>query len=210
MSAPPQDVNEWLNIATDDLCAVAKKRIRLEIESHFQEAVDAHRSDGQTEAQAQTTALKDLGDAEVWAKHFRKSHLTGIEAERLAKQWVHYSKKKDPLDVGKTCVNLLCSLYFISRLEVHGAYWAIFATIQIGLEIGECMIVRSKSLLALRWLTRMDLLGWMCMLAFFAFCQGWVASMCVLFVIFMLPGRKIPLWLKIGKMDRFWEEIPQP
>jgi hypothetical protein len=92
MSAPIQNLTDWLSIATDDLCAAAKERIRLEIESHFQEAVDTHRADGQSEEQAQANALKDLGNPEVEGKRFRKTHLTEDEAERLAKRWASHTK----------------------------------------------------------------------------------------------------------------------
>jgi hypothetical protein len=73
----------WLQIATEDLAATPRERIKREIESHFAEAVAANMDDGQTESSARDTALADLGDPDEAAKKFKKSHLTEAEAKWL-------------------------------------------------------------------------------------------------------------------------------
>lgn len=74
---------EWLEIATRKLSQPAKDRIRLEIEAHYAEAVEAHRENGLSESAAQTSALAELGDAKDAGKRFRKQHITEREAQTL-------------------------------------------------------------------------------------------------------------------------------
>src|SRR5271157_4706339 len=76
---------EWLDIATAELIPPAKRRIRLEIEEHFAAAVESHTAKGCPEIDAQSTALAELGDATVAAKHFRSRHLTEKEARYMAR-----------------------------------------------------------------------------------------------------------------------------
>jgi hypothetical protein len=81
MSAPIKSLPEWLTTATENLSAPAKERIKQEIESHFEQAMESHCAEGLTEPQAQARALTELGDAKAAAKSFRKSHLTAAEAQ---------------------------------------------------------------------------------------------------------------------------------
>ena len=88
------DIHAWLRIATRELAAPAKKRIRLEVEAHYAEAVAAHHKEGLPETYAQKKALAELGDAGKAAKCFRKRYLTTREAEgverafsRLGSRW---------------------------------------------------------------------------------------------------------------------------
>jgi len=74
---------EWLEIATRKLTDASKERIRAEIEVHYAEAVEAHRENGLSEADAQTKGLTDLGDAKAAARRFRKQHLTERENRTL-------------------------------------------------------------------------------------------------------------------------------
>jgi len=76
----PQNLAEWLEIATKRLAAPAKERIRTEIEAHHAEAVEEHLARGLSESAAQVAALVELGDARVVGRHFRKRHLTEREA----------------------------------------------------------------------------------------------------------------------------------
>lgn len=79
----PQTLPEWLEIATRKLTDVSKDRIRLEIEAHYAEAVEAHRENGLSESTAQTSALAELGDAKAAGKRFRKRHVTERDAQTL-------------------------------------------------------------------------------------------------------------------------------
>lgn len=83
-----QTLSEWLEIATRKLTDASKERIRVEIEAHYAEAVEAHREGGLSEADAQSKALRELGDARAAARRFRKQHLTERENE-----WLKFSDK---------------------------------------------------------------------------------------------------------------------
>lgn len=78
-----QTLSEWLEIATRKLTNASKERIRVEIEAHYAEAVEAHREDGLSEADAQTAALRELGDANAAGRRFRKQHLTESDETTL-------------------------------------------------------------------------------------------------------------------------------
>lgn len=80
---PVHTLPDWLEIATRKLAHASKERIRVEIEAHYAEAKEAHRENGLSEADAQTKALAQLGDAKLAARRFRKQHLTEREANRL-------------------------------------------------------------------------------------------------------------------------------
>jgi hypothetical protein len=88
------DIHAWLRFATRGLPVPAKRRIRLEVEAHYAEAVASHRKEGLSETYAQKKALAELGDAGRAAECFRKRYLTTREAEgvdaafsRLGSRW---------------------------------------------------------------------------------------------------------------------------
>jgi hypothetical protein len=85
MITPNKDLCQWLEIATDKLALPAKERIRSEIQAHFDEAIQNHIRDGSYEASAKTAALRELGEAGIAARRFRKQHLTEEEAELIEK-----------------------------------------------------------------------------------------------------------------------------
>ncbi len=79
----PGNLSEWLDIATRELVTLAQKRIRAEIGAHFTEAVHSHQVSGSTEAEAQSAALAELGDAHAAAVRFRREHLTNWDAKSV-------------------------------------------------------------------------------------------------------------------------------
>jgi hypothetical protein len=83
MSARNQNPNpnlaNWLIIATETLCLPAMQRIKLEITSHFEDAVESGLAEGWSETDAEVKALADLGDPRSAAQRFQKEHLTGHE-----------------------------------------------------------------------------------------------------------------------------------
>jgi hypothetical protein len=82
----------WLDAATAKLAAPARERIRGEITAHFTDAVERHLRDGCTETEAREAAVSELGDPQLAAIRFRRSHLTVKEAKRveaLAKNFRH-------------------------------------------------------------------------------------------------------------------------
>jgi hypothetical protein len=218
MSAPIQSLAEWLNTATADLSTVAKERIKLEIESHFQEAAQAYRADGQNEEQAQSAALKDLGDAKVWAKRFRKTHLTEDEATRLAKTWALNRKW-----FGKPKMLVLIYLLYILILAVNYPMWReyhaspLIAAISTGIFLGSPMlaflVVRRYPRPSLGLLVTFEILSMSWFLIYFAYYGTWgtwQVLICMLPAVFMEMRRTVPLWLKLRKIEDFWREMPPP
>lgn len=71
-----KDIDEWLKVATAGLCDEAKARVRSEIESHYQDALDSLVQDGLTEKAVVRQAIEALGDPKAARKIFRSIHLT--------------------------------------------------------------------------------------------------------------------------------------
>ena len=80
---PVTTLNQWLEIATYDLVAPAKERIRSEIEAHYAEAVANHLARGVSQAEAEMAALAELGSAPAAAKKFSKQFLSESAVSRL-------------------------------------------------------------------------------------------------------------------------------
>jgi hypothetical protein len=87
-----QTLSEWLEIVTRKLTDVSKDRIRVEIEGHYTEAVEAHREEGLSETDARTKAVAELGDAKAAARRFRKQHLTEREEKMVTHSEKHWRK----------------------------------------------------------------------------------------------------------------------
>jgi len=80
---PVTTLNQWLEIATYDLVAPAKERIRSEIEAHYAEAVANHLARGVSQGEAEMAALAELGSAPAAAKKFSKQFLSESAVSRL-------------------------------------------------------------------------------------------------------------------------------
>lgn len=114
-----QTLSDWLRIASWRLADSAKERIRIEIEAHYNQAVEAHRGNGLSESAAQATALVELGDPEAAAKRFRKRHLTEWEAEKLRK-----SDKE-----ARSVLGLLFCYLFFPVFIVIALHWKILSQV---------------------------------------------------------------------------------
>ena len=106
-------VSDWLELATNKLAATARKRIGLEVEGHYAEAVRAHVEEGMSEWDAEAAALAELGDAWAAARRFRKQHLTEWEAKNAE------SMVKNARDVYILALSYLVFL-FLPYLMSHG------------------------------------------------------------------------------------------
>jgi hypothetical protein len=80
----PQNLADWLEIATAELAPSAQDRICMDIASHYYEAVDEHERKGLSLSASKGAALAELGDARAAARRFRRAHLTEEESRRLA------------------------------------------------------------------------------------------------------------------------------
>jgi hypothetical protein len=82
----------WLEIATHELDAASRRRIAVEIEAHYAEAVAAHIAAGETESKAHAAALSELGDPIKASWKFQKNYLTDDEAKGI--KWVEDTATK--------------------------------------------------------------------------------------------------------------------
>jgi hypothetical protein len=103
----------WLMGATKDLCAEARTRITLEIETHYLESVEAHLVEGSTLVGAQTKALEELGDAEKAGRSFRRKYLTKRESKKVSKMKV---EAMGPYPKTQILADVLLTVLFISAI----------------------------------------------------------------------------------------------
>ncbi len=212
MSTPIKSLPEWLNAATNNLSAPAKERIKLEIESHFQQAIESHCAEGVTEGQAQTRALAELGDAKAAAKSFRKTYLTATEAivigttlnryRRVSVQCYHY---------GGYLLGFVVGYYILKKQHAPLIFPAILAIIILTFQTiclwgARWPVCRSSvrlffTLQMLIWFTTMTLCG--CYLQWgFGF---------LIFITIMSTNHleSLRLWFKIQRAhDLGWETPP--
>jgi hypothetical protein len=76
-------LDSWLRQATRHLAKDSVTRVRTEIQEHFESTRDAAIVDGATAEQADTFALKALGDAKAANRQYRRVLLTSAEARML-------------------------------------------------------------------------------------------------------------------------------
>ena len=80
---PEDELQWWLDRATDGLCDIAKRRVEAEIRAHYAEAVAAGTAEGLNEDDAHDAAMTALGDETEAREAFFKTYLTEREAEGL-------------------------------------------------------------------------------------------------------------------------------
>jgi len=88
----PVLLRRWLHVATKGLCTSASERIREEVTSHYDGAMEELLGHGMSWVIADEKAVKHLGDAKKANREYRKIYFTR-EEERLLAQ---YSKSASP------------------------------------------------------------------------------------------------------------------
>ena len=78
------DLENWIARATTALCSDAQSRIRIEIESHYRDAVVTLTQSGLDVDAAHKAAIKSLGDPAAALEAFRKTYLTSWQDQLLA------------------------------------------------------------------------------------------------------------------------------
>jgi hypothetical protein len=154
----PQDLFEWLEIATRKLASRAKQRICAEVASHYEEAVDGHLQNGLPIEAAQSAALAELGDARAAGRRFRRTHLTVSEFRAVSRlltgaprNWVGPS-----VQAAGNC--LICLMTFVNlrlfRVTDSFAY-AMVAVLLLSRIIPIVMARRESAAPTPRWLVLM-------------------------------------------------------
>ena len=72
----PETFEQWLQTATSNLPAHIQAVIQSEFENHFQDACEAHQTNGQGPQEAQRNALADLGSPLVVSEHLLATHVS--------------------------------------------------------------------------------------------------------------------------------------
>jgi hypothetical protein len=212
-----QDLHEWLGIATKDLVAPAKERIRAEIEAHYAEAAAAHRVEGLSESDAQREALADLGDAQEAAKRFRRQHLTVNEAKKIEREFIWSRWELLGTYLGYF---LIAGLYLLLSFLHHSdsSYRNSFEILLLGwffLYIIDptarfIMGRRKSNNIGVLYLTQVVVfIFWCCILffinGFFGF-SFWVFSG-ILLIFLLLFTNHIRIGLKLRHVSNIWDEI---
>jgi hypothetical protein len=78
------DLENWIARVTTTLCSDAQSRIRIEIESHYRDAVVTLTQSGLDVDAAHRATIRGLGDPEAALKAFRKTYLTSWQDKLLA------------------------------------------------------------------------------------------------------------------------------
>ena len=213
----------WLEIATDGLEAPAKQRIARENEVHYAEAVDDHMAANESEHSARTAAVLELGDPQVAALNFQKSHLTESEAkavqsmERIAVK-PFFSFWILPLDIIPLSVFVVLWVYphqiFHLRLLavamlVEYAGFILIPRLLFATTLPRTSFVRGLALST--WLTQVALSSWCALFKYTINHDIYVSGFFGLY-IFLLPDFKsnspLRIWNKLRKMGDERNKLP--
>jgi hypothetical protein len=212
-----QDLHEWLGIATKDLVATAKERIRFEIETHYAESAAAHLVQGLSESDARMEALAELGQAKEAAKRFRKQHLTIKEAEKVEREFMWSRWELLGAYLGYF---LLAVLWFLplflypnksgyrSSVVTLAGWFLVFVVDPTARFI---MGRRKSQNIGFLYLTRVVIfIFWCCLIYYmggFFGCSFWVFSGIPLICI-LLFNSHLRIGLKLRHVSNVWDEIP--
>ena len=209
------DLAEWLVVATKDLSLTAKRRIRLEIKSHFADAVETYLAEGATEAQARVFALADLGDAQAAAKRFRRSHLTEAES-RLLEQTGRANRSFWMLGVQYGFAMLMLSLVACS-VKWHWAelIWpAILSVCYLTFATLSCRVARCNHAQSrghqLTMLVTLTFYSVMVIFCYYADVLLGDGLWCAMLIISINMIRYFRLWLKVQRVGNVWQKLPPP
>ena len=87
-----QTLDQWLSVATRDLCESAAETVRTEIREHYLSAVESAATSGVDLPDAERRALNALGDAKTANRQYRRVLLT--EGEGVLLRWLTSWKHK--------------------------------------------------------------------------------------------------------------------
>jgi hypothetical protein len=206
MSLPIHSLPEWLNAATENLSAPAKERIKLEIESHFQQAMESHCAEGLTEHEAQTRALTELGNAQAAARSFRKTHLTEKEANALKIELSRYRSVLVQLGLpGLWLLFFVIVFYFLKSDHIPLILTGVVAIIILTFQwISLWAVRRLVSRFHVRLFFTLQMLVCIGLITLFSFFLKWELYN---FIFIAVPSIRtlgsLRRWFKLQKVDDF-------
>jgi hypothetical protein len=208
----PNDVFEWLVIATKDLVAPAKKRIVLEVEAHYAEVVAAHLANNLSKADAEKDALAELGDAREAGRRFRRQHLTEYNAKII--KWTLRRVRNFWQLLGSY---LLFLLFFLQDMGFRGIKLDyrefifssfLFYVFVVDPTAGFVMVRRKSQNIGFFFLMQFVTgVLFICLGCFFyGFFRYWAIVVYSAIICFFLP--ELYLWFKFRHVSNVWDEIP--
>lgn len=122
-------LEDWLDIATRDLCADARARVCEEVKAHFAAAYDALIASGESADVAASGALASLGSAKKARRKYRQTYITKGEQKYLES----LADTKTPLLAFATVLPIGFYIFFQSYLfgstavVIHGmVFFALY------------------------------------------------------------------------------------
>jgi hypothetical protein len=207
-----RDLLEWLAIATKELAPPAKKRIVLEIEAHYAEAVAAHLAEGLCKSDAAREALAELGDAEEAAKRLRRQHLTECNAKQV--EWALKQVGSYWQLLGSYLAFLLffledtqISFIRLSRRELAVSLSVWFYAFVVVPTASFVMVRRKSKNIGFLFLMQVAMGAFLVCSSYFLYGLGHYMGFAYLAIIcFFLPELRI--WLKFRHVANVWDEMP--
>jgi hypothetical protein len=216
---PTPSLAEWLNTATEKLSLPAKERIKLEITSHFEDALESYMAEGLNEPDAQAKALADLGDARSAARRFQREHLTESDVRRIKHNLGWNSGWRRRLNV-LSSLGLGAAFVLVFPDQFAPVLSIIIGVVNLSLGLAYYFITRPRKLSAN--VSAVLLIAFMleCVKGFalgylFGFMGGfnWLGATSCSFIVLgplCVASWKIRFWLKLRRMADVWQEMPPP
>ncbi len=112
----PENLDEWLKIATKNIVDLEAQSIKTEIRGHYQDELEHQSNQQRTHTDVEKTALKELGNPYRANKDFQKSHVTESE-------WNFISKKtKESHLFSVTALIIICFLQFLLSFQTRSLF----------------------------------------------------------------------------------------
>jgi hypothetical protein len=163
----PSSLSEWLETATKGLAAPGRERITQEIKAHFAEAVEDHLAQGESETDAQTKALAEMGAPQVAALKFKEQYLTEADEKFLKMlRETAFKPLNSPSVIGSLLVlpaALLLECLAEDGMELKKVVFsaAVLATCILLPGICRLLAKRLSFDVDARWLLRIEVLRWL-------------------------------------------------
>lgn len=78
-------LERWIDVATNNLCGVAKARVRAELEAHYEAVYEQLLNSGTSREEAAREACERLGSAKDANRRYKRVYLTASESRSIAR-----------------------------------------------------------------------------------------------------------------------------
>jgi hypothetical protein len=209
----PQNLEEWLAIATKNIIESEAEAIKREIQNHYQEELEQQLATNLPVAQAEALALAELGNAYKANTGFRKTHVTEGEWE----EWHPKDKESEWLYL----IALFGALYldlFVNHIFKTSFFVFVYPRLLPGF-LYRYYSKRNNVILGLKYSQRFNLLYFPCLcispLVNFSFYENsdwrsWFLIFLALYGFWSLFSDIPQVGKSIRKAERFFKETSSP